>query len=120
MVQIQRDVPNAISQRCLRVWLALVLQARLGRTTTYECLACVVGIPAQTFNGRYGILARVHRYCDQHNLPLLDVLVVGASSQSPGGPRFEDWTEAEIMDMVNQAFDYDWTNVVVPNALDFR
>ena len=120
MVQIQRNVPTTTTQRCLRVWLALVLQARLGKTIPYECLACLVGVPAQTFNSPYGILARIRRYCEHHELPLLDVLITGAATEMPSGPRWVDWTEAEIVAMVNQVFDHDWAGIAIPDAGDFR
>ena len=119
MLERQPERDDTTPDRCLRVWLALILQARLRQTITYECLACVVGVPAMPLQGNHGILSRIRRHCERNRAPLLDVLIVGTTSGRPSEKRWPDWNEAEIVDMMNQVFDHDWAGTAIPNARDF-
>ena len=102
-------------KRALQVWQILISKATNRQTLTYIQLAHLLG-----FQGA-GILApilgHVMRYCKQHQLPPLTVLVVNQKSGLPGtGLTTPEDLHAER----EQVFNFNWFKVYPPSPRELE
>ncbi len=67
-------------ERALQIYQVLISLAHNRQTLTYSMLGSLIGMPP---HGLAGHLAHIFRYCDNHNLPQITVLIVRTMEGSP-------------------------------------
>lgn len=103
--------------RALQAWMILVGKAMNRQTETYEGLSILMyGKPAAGVLGN--ILGHIAYYCDDHDLPQLNVLVVGKDRGTPG---YLIPLEPNEIDAAREAvYTIDWYDIMPPTVEDLR
>lgn len=102
--------------RAIQAWQFLIGKAMNRQIVRYKELQEVMGYP--TSNPLASILECLLRYCDEHKLPPLTILVVNQSGIPGAGfpvDSLEDYHKQR-----EKVFEYDWFNLFPPSIEDLR
>lgn len=91
-----------------RLWSILTEFSKSREVQTYTGIGGRLGLKAQSVSG---VLAPIHAYCEQNDLPLLTALVVQKKTRRPG-------TGFKSINDYERVFARDWTKVATPTATD--
>ena len=102
-------------QRSLQIWMLLVVAAKERKSYTYGDVAKILGMGGAGVLGQF--LDPIMRYCEDHKLPPLTVLVVNQDTGLPG----EGLTTLENVNVDRErVFAYDWFSIEPPETKDFE
>ena len=105
------------SDQAVLIWPVLALAARMQRLLSYSELAGYTGIAAQGLGTPLGL---IHRYCDRHGFPHLNLIVVSRDSGLPGeGVPGRSMIPTEVLVEQAHAFVFDWSGRDKPRSADF-
>lgn len=111
MVQHFSDWPR----RAVQAWMILVGMAMNRQTTTCAGLSNLM-YNKETAAGLGNILGHIACYCDDNELPRLNILVVGKNCGTPEGT---DPLDPNEIDAIREAvYATNWYDIVPPNAED--
>jgi len=103
-----------VTERAQLFWKYLTEQAAKSNTPSYTEAAYAIGYrgPRALIAGNQGVLRRVYKYCESHQLPFLPAIVI----RDDGSPneRYKKWPAER-----DEVWDYDWSKVPVPSEVDF-
>lgn len=106
------------AERAVQAWQILVAAAMNRQTLTYTLLG------KRMYNGRnaQGVLApvlgHIAFYCNEHGLPPLTAVVVGAGRGTPGTGIPADVKKLDAAR--EQVYETDWYDIYPPNAKELR
>jgi hypothetical protein len=101
-------------ERAQQYWSVLAFAAREQKVVSYEMLSQLTGMAKEA--GRE--LGHIYYYCENHKLPLLNLLAVGKATGKPS-----DGCPADLSELPAQqarVFVYDWLEHGAPSAEDFK
>ena len=102
-------------QRASQIWSLLICAARERKTYTYGDIAEILGFGGAMVTAP--ILGCIMKYCKEHQLPPLTVLVVNRETGLPG----EGLTTLEEVNQDRErVFQFDWFAIEPPQNEDFR
>ena len=115
-------MPNReFGEECVRLWIVLTSMATQKQFITYKELSEKADVPFGKVRGKSAHLREIHRQCLIGNLPPLDSIVVLSKPQGRGinipSGGYEPIINVEYDQ--TEVFNYDWSDVFVPDAEDF-
>jgi len=106
------------SEQAVLLWPVLALAARMQRFLSYSELEGYTGIVAQGLGTPLGL---IHKYCERHDFPHLNLIVVSRESGLPGeGVPGKSLSPTEILVEQARAFVFDWSGRDKPRSRDFE
>jgi putative restriction endonuclease len=118
LVNLFQDDPNH-ANRALQIWQILISKASNRQTVRFVELAEMVGIVGGVPLPIFAPLHLIGYYCEHHNLPLLDDLVVN-SGGVPGEGFFEVHPDADPNAERERVFNFDWFGIVPPTPEELQ
>ena len=103
-----------VEQRAQQFWSVLVLAAREQKVISYSMMSHMTGMPKQCGN----VLYYIYCYCKQHDLPLLNLLVINQATGRPGDDCPGDLTD--LHGQQSRVFIYDWFSHSAPSDQLFK
>ena len=103
-----------IAQRALQIWPILINAAHNRQVLTYKVVGDCIGMPPIAISQPLGLIMR---YCAEHRLPPLTILVVGTESGQPG----DGLTTVKDLDQDREkVFSFSWYALTPLNTSDFE
>ena len=101
-------------ERALQAYQVLIAAAHNRQVLTYGIVGDLIGVPRQAVSSH---LAHIMRYCEQHSLPPLTVLVVQKGSGMPGTGLS---TTTDVNRDREQVFQHNWFGMKPLTVADLK
>ena len=100
------------------IWPVLIVAAHRQQILSYADLRGFTGISQVGFSEPLGM---IHRYCERHDYPCLNLIVVKRETGLPGeGHPGKGMTPTDILVEQAKVFVFDWSNKEKPCSTDFE
>jgi hypothetical protein len=98
------------NERALQIWSVLAYAAYHRQLLNYTILSKATGIPRVALGKFLDVIAK---YCQNHNIPPLSVIVVSSQTGKPGS-GFPHKNE-DLLKLINEVFEFDYLEYGCPS-----